>query len=271
MRRARNALVLLAATVGALAVGIGAASAGWLGLSDTKYFRYDDPGHVCTDGIDFGVAHPFGPQPNLTVEVTRGVFDASHTFVPQQTIMPETTIGPLDTFDPSLDIGGTPGHWYEFFRLPWTSTPPVGSPIHIEFRIPLAGGGSSLAETFDEIEACTRLFFAGFFQPIENGAFNGMKAGRAVPVKFGIGGDHGLDIFAPRYPRTTGVSCDGKANADPIEATETAGKSTLTYDAASDRYQYVWKTDKSWAGSCRQLELRFSDGSVQTALFDFTK
>jgi hypothetical protein len=182
--------VLLAATVGALAVGIGAASAGWLGLSDTKYFRYDDPGHVCTDGIDFGVAHPFGPQPNLTVEVTRGVFDASHTFVPQQTIMPETTIGPLDTFDPSLDIGGTPGHWYEFFRLPWTSTPPVGSPIHIEFRIPLAGGGSSLAETFDEIEACTRLFFAGFFPPIDNGAFNRMKAGRAVPVKFGLGGDH---------------------------------------------------------------------------------
>ena len=266
MRRPRNALVLLVATLGALAVGIGAASAGWLGLSDTKYFRYDDPGHVCTDGIDFGVAHPFGPQADLTVEVTRGFFDASQVFVPQQTILPETTIGPLDTFDPGLDIGGTPGHWYEFFRLAWTSTPPVGSDIHIVLRT-----GISFADTFDEIEDCTRLFFAGFFQPIDNGEFNRMKAGRAVPVKFSLGGDHGLGIFAAGYPRVTGVSCEGNANADPIEETETAGASALTYDAASDRYQYVWKTDKNWAGSCRQLELKFSDGSVQTALFDFTK
>ena len=266
MRRARNALVLLAATVCALAVGIGAASAGWLGLSDTKYFRYDDPGHVCTDGIDFGVAHPFGPQADLTVEVTRGFFDASQIFVPQQTILPETTIGPLDTFDPNLVIGGTEGHWYEFFRLPWTSTQPAGSVIHIEFRT-----GISYADTFDVIQACTRLSFAGFFQPIDNGVFNRMKAGRAIPVKFSLGGDHGLDIFAAGYPRVTTVSCAGNATAGPNEETKTAGGSTLTYDAASDRYQYVWKTEKSWAGSCRRLELTFFDGSVQTALFDFTK
>ena len=98
-----------------------------------------------------------------------------------------------------------------------------------------------------------------------------MKAGRAVPVKFGLGGDHGLDIFAAGYPRVTTVSCEGNATADPVEETEAAGVSTLTYDAASDRYTYVWKTDKNWAGSCRSLELKFSDGSVQTALFDFTK
>ena len=167
MRRARNALVLLAATVGALAVGLGAASAGWLGLSDTKYFRYDDPGHVCTDGIDFGVAHPFGPQADLTVEVTRGFFDSGQVFVPEQVILPVTAIGPLDTFDPNLEIGGTPGHWYEFFRLPWTATPPAGSVIHIELRT-----GISYADTFDEIEDCTRFVFDGFFRPIENGVFN---------------------------------------------------------------------------------------------------
>ena len=195
MRRARNRLALLAATVVALSVGVGAASAGWLGLSDTKYFRYDDPGHVCTDGIDFGVAHPFGAQSDLTVEVTQGLFDANGIFVPEQTILPVTTIGPLDNFDPDLEIGGTPGHWFEFFRLAWTSTPPVGSDIQIEFRT-----GTSRAATFDVIEDCTRLFFAGFFQPIDNGVFNRMKAGRAVPVKFGLGGDHGLDIFAAGVP-----------------------------------------------------------------------
>ena len=135
--------MLLAATVGALAVGIGAASAGWLGLSDTKYFRYDDPGHVCTDGIDFGVAHPFGPQADLTVEVTRGFFDSGQVFVPEQVILPVTTIGPLDTFDPNLEIGGTPGRWYEFFRFPWTATPPAGSVIHIELRTSISYGTRS--------------------------------------------------------------------------------------------------------------------------------
>ena len=266
MRRARNRLALLAATVVALSVGVGVASAGWLGLSDTKYFRYDDPGHVCTDGIEFGVAHPFGPQAGLTVEVTRGSFDPSRVFVPVETILPVTTIGPLDTFDPNLDIGGTPGHWFEFFRLTWTSTPPVGSDIQIVLRT-----GISQAFTFDAIEDCTLLSFTGFFQPIDNGEFNRMKAGRAVPVQFSLGGDRGLSIFAAGYPRVTTVSCEGNATADPVEETETAGASALTYDAASDQYHYVWKTDKSWAGSCRRLELKFTDGSVQTALFDLTK
>jgi len=38
--------------------------------------------------------------------------------------------------------------------------------------------------------------FAGFFQPIDNlPTLNGVKAGSAVPVKFSLGGNHGLDIL----------------------------------------------------------------------------
>lgn len=43
--------------------------------------------------------------------------------------------------------------------------------------------------------------------------------------------------------------------------TETAGHSSLTYDAASGRYHYVWKTDKAWAGTCRRLVLGLDDSS----------
>ena len=39
-----------------------------------------------------------------------------------------------------------------------------------------------------------------------------------------------------------------------IEQTATAGASGLQYDAASNQYTYVWKTEKAWAGRCRQLE-----------------
>ncbi len=44
--------------------------------------------------------------------------------------------------------------------------------------------------------------FTGFFSPIDNlPAINSMKAGAAVPVKFSLGGDQGLDIFALGSPR----------------------------------------------------------------------
>jgi hypothetical protein len=51
--------------------------------------------------------------------------------------------------------------------------------------------------------------------------------------------------------------------------TVTSGDSALTYDAATDTYTYVWKTQKSWAGTCRDFVLTLSDGSVHTASFEF--
>src|SRR5258706_2774270 len=42
--------------------------------------------------------------------------------------------------------------------------------------------------------------FSGFFPPVDNPtAVNVLKAGRAVPVKFSLGGNQGLDIFAPSF------------------------------------------------------------------------
>jgi hypothetical protein len=34
-------------------------------------------------------------------------------------------------------------------------------------------------------------------------------------------------------------------------------------------YTYVWKTDKGWAGTCRQLLINFDDSSTQYANFKF--
>ncbi|MGE5249082.1 MAG: PxKF domain-containing protein, partial [Bacteroidota bacterium] len=38
-----------------------------------------------------------------------------------------------------------------------------------------------------------------------------------------------------------------------------------------DTYTYVWKTDKLWANSCRQLVIKLDDGSFHRANFQFTK
>jgi len=87
-------------------------------------------------------------------------------------------------------------------------------------------------------------------------------------VKFSLGGDRGLDILAAGYPRSHPIACDGTSTLDLIEETVAAGSSSLSYDAATGRYLYVWKTDKAWARSCRQLTVRLTDGSEHIAYFN---
>jgi hypothetical protein len=94
-----------------------------------------------------------------------------------------------------------------------------------------------------------------------------VKAGQSVPVRFSLGGDQGLAIFAAGYPKSQQVACDSTAPVDGVEETITAGGSSLSYDAASDLHKYVWKTDKRWAGGCRQLVLRLVDGTYRRAGF----
>ncbi len=112
--------------------------------------------------------------------------------------------------------------------------------------------------------------FQGFFQPVDNlPAVNTVQAGRAIPVKFSLGGDHGLDVFEDGYPGSRRVACDNGATTDAIEQTVSPGSSELSYEAGADRYQYVWKTEKSWKGQCRLLVVRFVDGTEATAMFRF--
>lgn len=56
-----------------------------------------------------------------------------------------------------------------------------------------------------------------------------------------------------------------------IEQTVTAGGSTLNYDVTVGQYIYVWKTEKAWAGTCRQLVIKLTDNTYHRANFKFTK
>jgi hypothetical protein len=113
--------------------------------------------------------------------------------------------------------------------------------------------------------------FTGFFQPVENlPLVNTMKAGAAVPIKFSLGGDQGLDIFAIGFPKSQPVSCSALSPlSDPVEITLNAGSSSLSYDPATDQYTYVWKTNKGWAGTCRVLTVQLDDGTQHLAYFQF--
>jgi len=76
---------------------------------------------------------------------------------------------------------------------------------------------------------------------------------------FSLAGDKGLSIFDTGYPKSQVVSCQSLAGkpTDALEST-TSTPAGLKYDASTDQYTYVWKTDKAWTGTCRQLVLKFA-------------
>jgi hypothetical protein len=124
----------------------------------------------------------------------------------------------------------------------------------------------NVAQTFATIYPYT-----GFFQPVDNGKLNVAQAGSSIPVKFNLGVDHGLAILAPGWPKSNPISCTTAIGSDPVEETVTAGQSSLAYDPLAQQYIYVWKTEKAWAGTCRQLQVKLADDTLHTAAFQFRK
>jgi hypothetical protein len=138
-----------------------------------------------------------------------------------------------------------------------------GSPRSVDGNL----DGSAVCD-LGAYEYARRYDFSGFLAPVDNlPTVNAIKAGRAVPVTFSLGGDQGLNIFAPGSPSSQRATCDSNAPLSDVEQTTTAGGGALTYDAATDSYTYVWKTDKAWAGTCRQLVVQLVDGTFHLASF----
>ncbi|HMC69580.1 MAG TPA: PxKF domain-containing protein, partial [Mycobacteriales bacterium] len=111
--------------------------------------------------------------------------------------------------------------------------------------------------------------FTGFFSPVANPpTVNAVNAGRAIPVKFSLSGNKGLNIFAADSPFSTPYTCGNVSTVD-VSQTVDATANSINYDASSDQYNFVWKTDSSWVGQCRTLSVVLNDGSTHTALFKF--
>jgi hypothetical protein len=111
--------------------------------------------------------------------------------------------------------------------------------------------------------------FTGFLSPISNTGLNIVQAGSGVPIKFRLCGNAGLDILAPVSPVSRQIDCTTSAVIGPEEQTLPKGKSGLNYDPVADQYIYAWATDKSWKGTCRQLNVKLNDGTDHKAKFSF--
>ena len=85
-------------------------------------------------------------------------------------------------------------------------------------------------------------------------------------MKSSLGGDRGLEFLADGSPSSREIDCDSKeplGSATPIT-------SSVSYNAAGDFYQFDWKTNKSWTGTCRELTVAFDDASEHVAYFRLT-
>lgn len=72
-----------------------------------------------------------------------------------------------------------------------------------------------------------------------------------------------MAVVAAGWPRSNPTTC--AAPPGPVTAGEVTlqpGASALSYDPATTPYQYNWKTQKEWKGSCRQFTLLLADGTA---------
>lgn len=168
-----------------------------------------------------------------------------------------------------------PGHYWLAVEVPG----PLGS---TRYRVGQTTGHPSLARVpgepwqsfytpgLDLYFRLTRLGgypFAGFLGTVDSAALNQVKAGSAVPLKFSLGGDYGLEAL--QLATSTEIACEGAIPGSAEQATVAAEASGLQYHAVSQQYTYVWKTEKAWAGTCRELTLTLDDGTTHTARFLF--
>jgi hypothetical protein len=78
-----------------------------------------------------------------------------------------------------------------------------------------------------------------------------------------------MEILEAGYPKSQRIACDSLHPLDIAEQTDPGSSRSLSYDENTDQYTYVWKTKKAWAGSCRQLIVKLSDGTEHIAYFEF--
>jgi predicted extracellular nuclease len=167
------------------------------------------------------------------------------------------------TYAWDLDDNGvfeTPGQSVIF------TAPPNSAPAAYTVKVQVTDNGGLTA--VDSATVNVVYNFAGFFNPVDNlPAWNSAKAGSAIPVKFSLGGDKGLNILAAGYPQSVQIACNTGAVLGNPEPTANPGGSRMSYGGG--KYNYVWKTEKSWSGTCRQLIVKLIDGTLHYANFTF--
>ncbi|MFL6208481.1 MAG: PxKF domain-containing protein [Pyrinomonadaceae bacterium] len=250
---------------------------------------FSDPGATATDGCAGSV--PVTPSGSVNVNVpgsytiTYAATDGANPATATRTVNVVDTTTPVINCPANIVVTLPPNSMATSMAVSYpavtatdscassvtvNSSPASGSvfPVGTTTVNATASDGSNTASCSFTVTVLYN--FTGFFPPVSNlPVFNVVNAGRAIPVKFSLSGYKGLNIFAANSPTSGEIACNSSDPAVTVQDTVTAGGSSLNYDTSSDQYNYVWKTDPAWAGTCRQLVVQLNDGSVHRADFKF--
>jgi uncharacterized repeat protein (TIGR01451 family) len=112
--------------------------------------------------------------------------------------------------------------------------------------------------------------FNGFFSPVQNPPMvNQVNAGSSIPLKFSLGGNFGMNIFAPGFPTQGTIDC---TTLQPTGGMSTipSGDVSLNFNIGAGQYNLQISTPMSWAGTCREIGVAFNDGTPpHFAFFQF--
>jgi hypothetical protein len=177
-----------------------------------------------------------------------------------------TPLGPSQLNATATGPGGTPLAGSFLYNPPAGASFDAGT-ISLWVRFTPSDPNYAIAEQTVSLTVSGSMSFKGFFTPIKNLPYvNTTTAGGAVPVKFSLGSYRGLRVLQSDSPSSIPVACPAGAPENPVRP-GVAGQSGLKSVGYS--YTYVWKTNPSWAGTCRKFLLTLADGSTHEALFRF--
>jgi hypothetical protein len=224
---------------------------------------------------DYPITVTLGSNPNYSVTPTNGTLTINKA---NQTITwanPANIVvgAPLSSTQLNATVAGVVGGTTPTGAL--TYTPPAGTVLpagaNQALRVDAAATINYNAAT-KTVYINVNYIFVGFLQPIDNlPTLNSAKAGQTIPIKWQLKDYAGnlindLGTLAPNGLTSGSVQC-GAAAVDVIEELSAPGSTVFRFDGT--QFIYNWQTTKSWAGGCRTLQVKLSDGTSYYAQFTF--
>ena len=199
---------------------------------------------------------PIEPTVTITTPIDGAVYQLGEAVIADYSCSVDEGAPALDICVGTVDVGAP------------IDTSSVGDKEFTVTATDAADTETSVTHTYSVIDLAGYAF-DGFFRPVDNEGWNVTRAGAAIPMRFSLGGYRGMDVV--QSAMSAPIACEASTALNQVdeEAALNPGQSSLSYDEDADQYNYVWKTDQSWAGTCRAFELTLDDGTTHTASFKF--
>lgn len=176
------------------------------------------------------------------------------------TLAPGQTTAAADVNDASFDPDGDPLTLMYNPASPY----PVGQTV-VTLTVNDGKGGTD--SCMGTVTVLYRFKFFNFSDLlIPNNTPNQAEAGSDIPIRFSLSGFKGKPYSSP--PVSQRINCITGNPIGAAQAIQTRG-GVVNYDPTFDVYQTTWRTQVSWAGTCRRLTLFLKDGTMPSLDFRF--